>query len=39
MYNDPFGGLKLVDGVITVPDGPGCGVEPVAVEARRAGAA
>jgi L-alanine-DL-glutamate epimerase-like enolase superfamily enzyme len=39
MYNDPFGGLKLVDGVITVPDGPGCGVEPVAVEARRAGTA
>jgi L-alanine-DL-glutamate epimerase-like enolase superfamily enzyme len=39
MYNDPFGGLKLVDGVITVPDGPGCGVEPVAVEARRAGMA
>jgi L-alanine-DL-glutamate epimerase-like enolase superfamily enzyme len=39
MYNDPFGGLKVVDGVITVPDGPGSGVEPVAVEARRAGAA
>jgi L-alanine-DL-glutamate epimerase-like enolase superfamily enzyme len=39
MYNDPFGGLRLVDGVITVPDGPGCGVEPVAVEAKRAGAA
>jgi L-alanine-DL-glutamate epimerase-like enolase superfamily enzyme len=39
MYNDPFGGLKVVDGVITAPDGPGCGVEPVAVEARRAGAA
>ena len=39
MYNDPFGGLKLVDGVITVPDGPGCGVEPVALEAKRAAAA
>jgi L-alanine-DL-glutamate epimerase-like enolase superfamily enzyme len=39
MYNDPFGGLSVVNGVITVPDGLGCGVEPVAAEARRAGAA
>jgi L-alanine-DL-glutamate epimerase-like enolase superfamily enzyme len=39
MYNDPFGGLEVVDGVITVPDGPGCGVEPVPAEERRAGAA
>jgi L-alanine-DL-glutamate epimerase-like enolase superfamily enzyme len=40
MYNDPFKGLEVVDGVLTVPDGPGCGVEPVAAaEAKRAGAA
>jgi L-alanine-DL-glutamate epimerase-like enolase superfamily enzyme len=40
MYNDPFAGIEVVDGLLTVPDGPGCGVEPVAaVEAKRAGAA
>jgi L-alanine-DL-glutamate epimerase-like enolase superfamily enzyme len=40
MYNDPFAGLEVFDGVLTVPDGPGCGVEPVAAgEAKRAGAA
>jgi L-alanine-DL-glutamate epimerase-like enolase superfamily enzyme len=40
MYNDPFAGLKVVDGVVTVPDGQGCGVEPVAAaESTRAGAA
>jgi L-alanine-DL-glutamate epimerase-like enolase superfamily enzyme len=40
MYNDPFAGIEVVDGVLTVPDGPGCGVEPVAaVEEKRAGAA
>jgi L-alanine-DL-glutamate epimerase-like enolase superfamily enzyme len=40
MYNDPFSGLEVVDGVLTVPDGPGCGVEPVTpAEAKRAGAA
>jgi L-alanine-DL-glutamate epimerase-like enolase superfamily enzyme len=38
MYNDPFAGLEVVDGALSVPDGPGCGVEPVAAaEAKRAG--
>lgn len=40
MYNDPFAGIEVVDGVLAVPDGPGCGVEPVAAaETKRAGAA
>lgn len=30
MYNDPFAGIEVVDGMLAVPDGPGCGVEPVA---------
>jgi L-alanine-DL-glutamate epimerase-like enolase superfamily enzyme len=38
MYNDPFAGLEVIDGALSVPDGPGCGVEPVAAaEAKRAG--
>jgi len=40
MYNDPFTGIEVVDGVLAVPNGPGCGVEPVAGEKeKRAGAA
>jgi L-Ala-D/L-Glu epimerase / N-acetyl-D-glutamate racemase len=39
MYNDPFAGIEVVDGVLTVPDGVGCGVEPVAQAEKRAGAA
>jgi L-alanine-DL-glutamate epimerase-like enolase superfamily enzyme len=39
MYDDPFAGIEVVDGVLTVPDGPGCGVEPVATTQKRAGAA
>jgi L-alanine-DL-glutamate epimerase-like enolase superfamily enzyme len=40
MYNDPFAGIEVVDGVLAVPDGPGCGVEPVAAaETKRVGAA
>jgi L-alanine-DL-glutamate epimerase-like enolase superfamily enzyme len=40
MYGDPFGGIEVVDGMLAVPDRPGCGVEPVAAEhRRRAGAA
>jgi len=40
MYNDPFTGIEVVDGVLTVPDRPGCGVEPVAGgKEKRAGAA
>src|SRR5262249_6306368 len=30
MYNDPFSGLEVVDGILAVPNGIGCGVEPVA---------
>src|SRR3954471_621008 len=38
MYGDPFGGIEVVDGALSVPDGPGCGVEPVvATETKRAG--
>jgi hypothetical protein len=33
MYDDPFTGIEVVDGAITVPDRVGCGVEPVAVAA------
>ncbi len=33
MYNDPFAGIEVVDGVLAVPDGPGCGVEPRAAGA------
>jgi L-alanine-DL-glutamate epimerase-like enolase superfamily enzyme len=40
MYDDPFTGIEVVGGVLTVPDGPGCGVEPVATaQAKRVGAA
>ena len=35
MYNDPFAGLAVVDGHISVPDGPGCGVTPVPHAERR----
>src|SRR5215475_10073040 len=31
MFNDPFGGIEVVNGELAVPTGPGCGVEPVAV--------
>jgi L-alanine-DL-glutamate epimerase-like enolase superfamily enzyme len=38
MYNDPFAGLEIIDGALSVPNGPGSGVEPVAAaEAKRAG--
>jgi L-alanine-DL-glutamate epimerase-like enolase superfamily enzyme len=30
MREDPFAGLEVVDGMLTVPDRPGCGVDPVA---------
>jgi L-alanine-DL-glutamate epimerase-like enolase superfamily enzyme len=30
MYDDPFAGIEVVDGMLAVPDRPGCGVEPVA---------
>ena len=30
MYDDPFAGIEVVDGMLTVPDRPGCGVDPVA---------
>jgi len=30
MREDPFAGLEVNDGVLTVPDRPGCGVDPVA---------
>jgi L-alanine-DL-glutamate epimerase-like enolase superfamily enzyme len=30
MHGDPFGGLDVVDGALAVPQGIGCGVEPVA---------
>jgi L-alanine-DL-glutamate epimerase-like enolase superfamily enzyme len=30
MRDDPFAGLEVVDGMLTVPDRPGCGVDPVA---------
>jgi L-alanine-DL-glutamate epimerase-like enolase superfamily enzyme len=41
MYGDPFGGIEVVDGVLSVPDSPGCGVNPVAAarQEMRAGAA
>jgi L-alanine-DL-glutamate epimerase-like enolase superfamily enzyme len=41
MLDDPFTGIEVVDGVLAVPDGPGCGVTPVAgaQAAKRAGAA
>jgi L-alanine-DL-glutamate epimerase-like enolase superfamily enzyme len=42
MFNDPFAGLEVVNGMLTVPEGPGCGVEPVASTTqaeKRAGAA
>jgi hypothetical protein len=39
MFNDPFAGIEVVDGMLSVPNGPGCGVEPVAAAEKRAGAA
>jgi L-Ala-D/L-Glu epimerase len=30
MHGDPFTGIEVVDGMLTVPDRPGCGVDPVA---------
>ncbi len=30
MHDDPFAGIEVVDGMLAVPDRPGCGVEPVA---------
>jgi L-alanine-DL-glutamate epimerase-like enolase superfamily enzyme len=30
MYDDPFAGIEVVDGMLAVPDRPGSGVEPVA---------
>ena len=41
MYNDPFAGIEVVDGVLAVPEGVGCGVEPAAgaSEEKRVGAA
>jgi L-alanine-DL-glutamate epimerase-like enolase superfamily enzyme len=30
MYNDPFAGLEVINGMLDVPTGPGCGVQPVA---------
>jgi L-alanine-DL-glutamate epimerase-like enolase superfamily enzyme len=40
MFNDPFAGIEVVSGTLTVPNGVGTGVEPVAAtQDRRAGAA
>jgi len=40
MFNDPFAGIEVVDGMLAVPDRIGCGVELVAAQAdKRAGAA
>jgi L-alanine-DL-glutamate epimerase-like enolase superfamily enzyme len=39
MYNDPFAGIEVVDGMLAVPTGIGCGVEPVAQAEKQAGAA
>ena len=30
MYNDPFAGIEVIDGMLAVPDGAGCAVTPVA---------
>jgi L-Ala-D/L-Glu epimerase len=30
MHGDPFAGIEVVDGMLAVPDRPGCGVDPVA---------
>src|SRR5207247_2722903 len=40
MHGDPFTGLEVTNGVLKVPEGPGCGVEPAtgAQAAKRAGA-
>ena len=35
MYGDPFAGIEIVGGRVTVPQSPGCGVEPIAAEAKR----
>jgi L-alanine-DL-glutamate epimerase-like enolase superfamily enzyme len=41
MFNDPFAGIEVINGELAVPDGIGCGVEPVAraAEDKRAGSA
>src|SRR3954453_4774706 len=39
MFNDPFAGIEVVNGELVVPDGIGCGVEPVALAENQAGAA
>jgi L-alanine-DL-glutamate epimerase-like enolase superfamily enzyme len=41
MHDDPFTGIEVVEGCVTVPDCPGCGVEPLGVAAagKLAGAA
>src|SRR3954468_3017276 len=39
MHNDPFAGIEVVNGVLAVPTGIGCGVEPVAQAEKQAGAA
>ena len=40
MFNDPFAGIEVVNGELAVPNGPGCGVEPVAqAYGRKAGTA
>jgi L-alanine-DL-glutamate epimerase-like enolase superfamily enzyme len=40
MQGDPFAGIEVVDGMLAVPDRPGCGVDPLAgARAARAGAA
>src|SRR5437868_14431210 len=31
MFNDPFAGIEVVNGELAVPNGPGCGAEPVAL--------
>jgi L-alanine-DL-glutamate epimerase-like enolase superfamily enzyme len=40
MFNDPFAGIEVVNGELAVPNGSGCGVEPVALaHDRKTGAA
>jgi L-Ala-D/L-Glu epimerase len=39
MQGDPFAGIEVVDGMLAVPDRPGCGVEPVAATAKMQGVA
>src|SRR5436309_5258375 len=38
MFNDPFAGIEVVNGELAVPNGPGCGVEPVATTKKRGAA-